>query len=479
MLYPKQHTPTESMEMSRPSKVAVILLWTLTLPTLSPLPRQETPEFMSLDSARPILDGMKDSLPPALKAAGPQITEATWSAWVQENDAKIRQRLVVGEEDTLTNLLRFGVTYTKEYRIDREYLEKYGSSTLVDSFANQRADDLIRALQSPSTNEGIQQMRAFLESEGFSFKTAQERARVKRYLLANLARMRDEFKAYREALKSGDPVYESRMYSARGISLDTDLWPDFSLDQQFHKMVNEGMLKPGSVRRVAIVGPGLDFANKHDGNDFYPPQTIQPFAVLDSLARLGLADPKSVVLVTLDISRSVNIHLQRALEHAAQHKVYVVQLPWSGNVPWSQDYLAQFTKYWMLLGDEIGTSVAPLPAPAAAETRTRAVAIRPEVVSRLEPVDMNVVYQRIPIAVPDQQFDLIIGTNIFIYYGVFEQSLARANLSSMIRPGGFLLTNSLLADKVPSKLVDAPGTTIQVAKEPIITEHIFCYRREP
>jgi len=36
-----------------------------------------------------------------------------------------------------------------------------------------------------------------------------------------------------------------------------------------------------------------------------------------------------------------------------------------------------------------------------------------------------------------------------------------------------------LADKVPSKLVDAPGTTIQVAKEPIITEHIFCYRREP
>lgn len=467
--------------MARVLNTASMLMLVAVLLLLSPLWGQPVPEFMSLDAAQPILEGMKDSIPPALKAAGPQINATTWSAWVRENDAKIRQRLVAGEEDTLTNLLRFGVTYTKEYRIDREYLEKYGSSTLVDAFANQRADDLIRALQSPSANEGMRQMRAFLEVQGFSFKTAQDRARIKSYLLANLARMRDEFKAYRESLKSGDASQESQMYAERGISLDTDLWPDYALEQQFRKMVKEEMLKPGSVRRVAIVGPGLDFANKHDGNDFYPPQTIQPFAVIDSLARLGLADPKSLELVTLDISPSVNIHIQRARDRAAQRKAYVVQLPWNSNVPWSQDYLAQFTKYWETIGDQIGASVSPLPVPAAAaaETHVRAVAIRPEVVARVRPVDMNVVYQRLGVAAPDQQFDLIIGTNIFIYYGPFEQSLARANLASMIRPGGFLLTNTLLADKVPSKLVAAPGMTIQVSTEPSITEHIYCYRREP
>ena len=65
---------------------------------------------------------------------------------------------------------------------------------------------------------------------------------------------------------------------------------------------------------------------------------------------------------------------------------------------------------------------------------------------------MNIVYQRLPISDPEQEFDLIIGTNIFIYYGAFEQSLARENIAAMLRPGGYLLTNNLLADKVLSKL---------------------------
>ena len=47
-------------------------------------------------------------------------------------------------------------------------------------------------------------------------------------------------------------------------------------------------LAAGSVRRVALIGPGLDFTDKAEGYDFYPPQTIQPFALLDSLVRLGL-----------------------------------------------------------------------------------------------------------------------------------------------------------------------------------------------
>jgi hypothetical protein len=39
------------------------------------------------------------------------------------------------------------------------------------------------------------------------------------------------------------------------------------------------------------VGPGLDFADKQEGYDFYPLQTIQPFAVIDSLRVRKLAPP--------------------------------------------------------------------------------------------------------------------------------------------------------------------------------------------
>jgi hypothetical protein len=40
------------------------------------------------------------------------------------------------------------------------------------------------------------------------------------------------------------------MFQQRGISLDSNLWPDYDLDLQLQRMAARGMLKPGSVRRV-------------------------------------------------------------------------------------------------------------------------------------------------------------------------------------------------------------------------------------
>ncbi len=207
-------------------------------------------EFISYGEAQPIIGGMRGSLPPELEALG-AIDAGKWNAWVQERDREIRQRLDRGEEDTLVNLLRFGVTYTKEYRIEDEYLVRYGNSSLVDSFAQNRADDLVRALAAPNPSPGLTDMRDFLVKQGFSFKTPQERVKVKKYLLDTLARMRDEFLKYRAQKKD-----ESRfqLFQDRGISLDTNLWPDYQLDVAFRELAAKGLMKPGSVRRVAIVG---------------------------------------------------------------------------------------------------------------------------------------------------------------------------------------------------------------------------------
>ena len=435
------------------------------------------PEFISLEAARPVVAVVHSSLPPEL--AKGKIDETSWSQWVRTSDAAIRQRLEKGEEDTLTNLLRFGVTFTREYRIDNQYLARLGHSSLVDAFASKRADDLIRALSAPGSNEGLTQMRLFLEKKGFSFQTVAARKQIKAHLLANLARMRDEFISYAEKLKSGSPQPQSELYAERGISLDTNLWPDFALHQQLQRMAKEGLLKPGSVRRVAIIGPGLDFANKESGSDFYPPQTIQPFAVIDSLAQLGLADVKTIELFTFDISSSVNVHIARARRQAKAGQPYVVQLAWDKTVPRSQTYMADFTPYWKALGTSIGTPVPSLPVPPAVveQVMIRAVKIRPGVVSRITPVDMNIVYQRAPLS-DAAKFDLIIGTNIFVYYGAFEQSLARANLAAMMRPGAFLLTNDQLADTVSSQLVEQMRTRSILSVQPAISDFIFWYRRE-
>jgi hypothetical protein len=417
---------------------------------------------------------MAANLPAELNGPAP-LTAERWANWVHKEDAEIRARLDRGEEDTLVNLLRFGVTFTKEYRIDDPYLSKYGQSSLVNAFAENRANDLVRAMASGSANEGVAHMRAFLEKKGYSFATPKDRARVKSYLLANLARMRDEIRRYISQTQAGERF---QLFEDRGISLDTNLWPDFLIDQHLANMVRKGLLGPGSVHRVAVVGPGLDFANKEMGNDFYPRQTIQPFAVLDSLVRLGLSNPASVELYTLDISSEVNFHIARARKNAAAGRAYVVQLPWNTAARMTDEYREAFTQYWEKLGSSIGEPVPPIavPAAAAAETETRAVKIRPAVVLRITPLDTNIVIER-PALASQRGFDLIIGTNVFVYFGEFEQALARLNMALMLNPGGFLLSNDRLPGSAADGLADSLETTQVFARNPDRTEYMFTYQR--
>ena len=430
--------------------------------------------FIPLHEAQPSLSAYKDSLPAELQSTAP-LDDAKWAKWIRQSDQEVRLRLERGQEDTLSNLLRFGVTYTSEYRIDDSYLPRYGQSSLVDAFAKNRANDLVRALASPKSAEGFREMRTFLEKKGYSFQTPADRAKVNKYLLENLARLRDDFiKAHSEEAKKN----RWQAFEERGLSLDTNLWPDYDLDLHLRAMVEKGLLKPGSARRVAVVGPGLDFVNKVEGYDFYPPQTIQPFAVLDSLFRLKLANPATVELDTLDISTDVNTHIERVLKRAAAGKPYVLQLPWNSGGRLTEEFLAQIVPYWKNLGATIGEPVQPVAVPKGAEgIEIRAVKVPPAIVGLVKPLDVNIVYQRLELA-PEERFDLIIGTNTFIYYGAFEQSLVRANVASMLKPGGYLLSSDKLADRIENGLELALTTPIPMTGPPVMTDYIFSYRRK-
>jgi hypothetical protein len=343
----------------------------------------------------------------------------------------------------------------------------------VNAFADKRADDLIKALAAPNANQGFVEMRTFVEKKGFSLNSAAGRKKLKAYLLANLARMQKDFLQARQQAKTD----REHMFQSRGISLDSNLWPDYDLDVSLQAALRQGLLKPGSIRRVAIVGPGLDFVNKQEGVDFYPPQSVQPFAVLDSLFRLGLASPDNIQLFTMDISSRVNLHIEAARKNAALGRLYTVQLPWYAEGRWTEEFKAKFTQYWQNLGSQIGQPTAAIPVPAASPGFvTRAIKIRPAVVNRVEPIDSNIVFQRLPLPA-DERFDLIIGTNIFLYYGGFEQSLARVNIAAMLKPGGYLLSNDKLEDRVPAGLEQVMVTEVPMTVPPVITDYIYCYRR--
>ena len=187
---------------------------------------------MPLDSAHTVLEKLGSS-----KGVGPgqNVDAQGWLAWLQKSDAQIRQRLDTGEEDSLTNLLRFGVTYTKEYRIDDDYLVLYGHSSLVDAFAENRANDLIKALAAQNSNQGFREMRAFVEKKGYPLNSPAARQKLKLYLLANLSRMQKDFLQAREEAKKNP----NQMFQQRGISLDTNLWPDYDLGSRACKLCME------------------------------------------------------------------------------------------------------------------------------------------------------------------------------------------------------------------------------------------------
>ena len=95
----------------------------------------------------------------------------------------------------------------------------------------------------------------------------------------------------------------------------------------------------------------------------------------------------------------------------------------------------------------------------------------PAVVQRVSAQDLDIVTERLERA----DFDLIIATNVLVYYHFFDQALAYDNLASMLRNGGFLLTNTVLPEilSVPSELVDSDSVVYNRAGE---GDHMLWYQ---
>jgi SAM-dependent methyltransferase len=282
--------------------------------------------------------------------------------------------------------------------------------------------------------------------------------------------------AGRSAQQLGDSARQSAfatLFRDRGLSSDTRIDVDFSIDQALKALGARGSLPPGSIRRVAIVGPGLDFTDKAEGYDFYPQQTIQPFAVLDSLLRLSLAASADLHMTTFDLSPRVNQHLEAARQRAQSGTPYVLQLPLDGDSPahqWNPDFEA----YWQHVGARIGDDVPAIPSPPGASVRVRAVRVRPAMALSITPRDLNIVLERLAPLNEDDRFDLIIATNVLIYYNAFEQALALANVSAMLRPGGVFLTNYKIAPLPP---VESSGSVITSFDRQGNGDTIFVYVR--
>jgi hypothetical protein len=420
-----------------------------------------------------------ETLPEAFRDKTLREKEALWPGWVAGRDAEVRARLAQGSEDSLVNFMLFGTSFTKQ---PRATLKDLGAPTPTQTtHVRTRIRDLARALAAPGANERLVFARELVKANGLDPAAAGDRSRVEEYIAASLARVVKENADHAKTLEAArllrDSTAEfaqrSRLFSNRGLSSDTSLLPNWAIEESLQALKERGLVETGKVTRVAVIGPGLDFTDKQDGYDFYPQQTIQPFAVMDSLLRLGLARVQDLRVVTFDLSPQVNDHLSRVVRAAVAGRGYVVQLPRDPSSPWKPGAVA----YWEHFGDRIGSSTRAIAPPAGAgAVQTRAVRIRPDVVSRVEARDLNVVLQKQTLGHEDR-FDLVIATNVLVYYDVFEQSLALLNIASMTRPGGFLLSNNAVLELPRSPMRSAGYRTTIYSDRENDGDHIVWYRR--
>jgi hypothetical protein len=196
---------------------------------------------------------------------------------------------------------------------------------------------------------------------------------------------------------------------------------------------------------------------------------MQPFTTIDSLVRLGLAAaPTEIEVTTFDVSPRVNDHIQAIRGRAKTGMPYVLRVATDLGSQWTP----AFVGYWKNIGDRIG-SAATLPRPTglAKGIELRGIEVRPEVAERVSAVDFNVVTEKWT----GPPFDLVIATNVLVYYDKLDQSLAFAGVEGMLRPGGFFVTNNVIVELPASRLRSVGIMTVRHAAATI--DHVFWYRR--
>lgn len=444
--------------------------------------REQTARYLTHAEAQPVLQLMNEILPAELKDKDARAQAALWPAWVRQQDAAVRARLRQGDEDTLINFLLFGVSFTPQPRMTAAELARFkaapGASALSAVF-NARLNDLLRGLAEPGTNERLIFLRKLVVREDRQPDTPAGRTNLREYVLTHLLRVLNEQEGYQRTLEAAraagganeEFIERSKLYRARGLSLDTTLAPNYAIEESLKALKARGLFKPTGVKKVAIIGPGLDFTDKAGGYDFYPEQTLQPFALIDSLLRLGLSSAETLHVTAFDLSPRVLEHLTRAAQRATQGQAYTVQLLHDPQAQWKPELL----KYWQGFGNQIGKAVTPSAVPEALKgLELRALRINPASVARIHPVDLNIVFQRLPSA---ENFDLIIATNILVYYDVFEQSLALSNIESMLRTGGLLLSNNALLELPVLKMKSVGYQTTVYSERANDGDHIVWYQR--
>jgi SAM-dependent methyltransferase len=322
-------------------------------------------------------------------------------------------------------------------------------SARVSAEVRARMAALVRAMAAPAADPRQAYFWELVKAT-FPAPGPRESGLVREYLRAMRFVYEKEFVAQRSE-RPAETVAE--LYRTRGLSTDTAVEAGFLVHQGLGVM---RALEPDRrVRRVLIVGPGLDLAPRTALHEEGPPESYQPWAIVDALLSMGLARPGELEVVAADINPRVVAHINRARAEPPTLRL-VSEIRETDTVTLTKEYRDYFAE----LGRAIGEAAADTNAGNGSLRKT--VRVGKPTAQAVRAVSLDIVTEHLV----EPPFDLVVATNILPYFSDTELMLALGNVSRMLAPGGIFLHNE--GRPLMQEVTSALGVPFQQSRHAVI-----------
>ena len=372
-------------------------------------------------SVRPI--GWTDVAPLRARLEQHGLTAASFDAHVEQIRRANARRVRDGDLDHLVFYLLQSTRFTTLAPVEPALSAKvFVESGIVPADVRSRVAALIAALDVSPRDPRLVYFRDLVRAT-FPNRAERKTGLLNEYKRAMRFLHEKEFVAQRSP-RPADAVAE--LYRTRGLSTDTAVEAGYLV--YLGLAVAKSLEPHRRIRRVLVVGPGLDLAPRTSFREAGPPQSYQPWAVIDALLSLELSNRADLELVAADINPRVVQHIRRSATQAPR-LVLASEIQETDTVALTEEYREYFAR--------LGSTIGEVRVESGTSALQKTVQVHPQIARSLVAVQMDVAAERL-IAAP---FDLVIATNILPYLGEVELMLAMSNIAALLAPGGLFLHN--------------------------------------
>lgn len=355
-----------------------------------------------------------EDLPVAVRTASPAFANANlFDQFRRRVNRETEERVCEGERESRVYYVLQSTLFTTANPIEPAVAAgNWAAGQPIPPAAQRRIDDFLRACEKPPTD---QRFRYLCDLDCGASRWERDFAHAMSFLRE---------KEHRSHGIEGDDRrnFVAGLYRERGLSSDSGFDANFPVYLALRALAGKSAAE--RVTTILIVGPGLEFAPRTGLIDSAPPQSLQPFAVMDALLQLGLASPETLTVHSVDVNPRVVAYFHRERVSPLSLTIFKHDGP--------DEYRRYYESFCRSVGTASGSTAA-----------SRTIQIRAATARSIRASRLNVITER---EQPSPGYDLVIATNVLLYMRDPEFLLAMANIHSMLPDGGYFLHNELRAD---------------------------------